>query len=59
MLGRIEGKRRRGVAEEEMVRQHHQSNGRSLSKLQETVEDIGAWHASVHRVAKSWVWLSG
>ena len=26
----------------------------SLSKLQEIVKDIGAWHAVVHGVAKSW-----
>ena len=26
----------------------------SLSKLQETVKDRGAWHAAVHWVAKNW-----
>ena len=30
----------------------------NLSKLQETVEDRGAWRAAVHGVAKSWTWLS-
>ena len=30
----------------------------SLSKLQEIVEDRGAWHATVHRVTKSWMQLS-
>ena len=30
----------------------------SLSKLQETVKDRGAWCAAIHRVAKSWTWLS-
>ena len=30
----------------------------SLSKLQEMVKDREAWHASVHRVAKSWTRLS-
>ena len=29
----------------------------NLSKLQETVEDRGAWCAAVHRVTKSWTWL--
>ena len=31
----------------------------NLSKLQEIVEDRGAWCAAVHRVAKSWTRLSG
>ena len=30
----------------------------NLSKLQEIVEDKGAWRARVHRVAKSWTELS-
>ena len=30
----------------------------NLSKLQETVEDRGDWHAAVHRVTKSWTQLS-
>ena len=30
----------------------------NLSKLQEIVEDRGAWHAAVHGVAKSWIRLS-
>ena len=29
----------------------------SLSKLPEIVKDRGAWHAVVHGVAKSWIWL--
>ena len=30
----------------------------NLSKLQEIVEDRGAWCAIVHGVTKSWTWLS-
>ena len=30
----------------------------NLSKLQETVEDRGAWHAAIHGVRKSWTRLS-
>ena len=30
----------------------------NLSKLWETVEDRGAWHAALHEVAKSWTRLS-
>ena len=30
----------------------------NLSKLQETVEDRGVWCALVHKVAKTWTWLS-
>ena len=32
MLGKIEGKRRKGAAEDEMVRQHHQLNGFELEQ---------------------------
>ena len=28
---------------------------RNLSKLQEIVEDRGAWYATVHEVAMSWI----
>ena len=34
------------------------STDMSLSKSQEIVKDRKAWHAAVHRVAKSWVRLS-
>ena len=31
----------------------------NLSKLQEIVKGREAWHAAIHRVKKSWTWLSG
>ena len=30
----------------------------NLSKLQEIVKDMKDWHATVHRVTESWLWLS-
>ena len=31
------------------------STGMNLSKLQETVKDGGAWHATIYGIAKSWI----
>ena len=58
MLGKIEGKRRRG---RQMMRWLHgiiDSMDMSWSKFQETVKDREAWNAVVHRVAKSQTQLS-
>ena len=54
MLGKIEGKRRRGRQRMRWLGYKIDSRDMSLSKLQEMVKDREAWHAAVHGVAKSW-----
>ena len=53
MLGKIEGKRRRRVTEDEVVDGITDSMHMSLSKLQETVKDRETWRAAVHEVTTS------
>ena len=48
MLGKIEGKRRRGQQRMRWLDSITNSMDMNLRKLQKTVEDRGVWHATVH-----------
>ena len=55
MLGKIEGKRRKGQERMRRLNNITDSMDMYLRKVQEIVKDKEAWHAAVLGVTKSWI----
>ena len=54
MMGRVEGKRRRGQQRMRWSDSITDSVDMNLSQLQELMEDRGTWCAAVHGISKNW-----
>ena len=57
ILGKTEGRRRRGYQRTRWLASITDVMSMNLGKLQEMVRDEESWQAAVHGVAKSWTWL--
>ena len=51
------GQEEKGTKEDEMTGRHHWLDGHEFGKLQKLMIDGEAWHAAIHRAAKSRTWL--
>ena len=58
ILGKIDGRKRRGQQKMKWLNGITDSMAMTLGKLRELVIDREAWHASVHGVSKNWTGLS-